>query len=71
MEQLIESKIDLFLESISSPLYIFGIVLGIIFIGYASYSIFKAKKGFKFSTLAFLLVGLVSIVSSFLQLKYQ
>lgn len=71
MEQLIESKIDIFLESISSPLYLIGIIIGISFIIYGGIKLYRTKSSFKFSNIVFILIGAISIISSALQIKYN
>lgn len=72
MEQRLEKSIDNFLESISSQLYIGGIVLGIILIilGIIILTLNSTKKASKTIGWICLGVGIFSVLSSILQFFY-
>ena len=73
MEKTIENAIDNGLESISSGLYLFSIGLGIALIILGVILFFtnkgaKGKKGIANGGLICLVIGLISIVSGFVQM---
>lgn len=73
MEQIIEKTVDKWLESISTGLYVYSIGFGIMLIISGAILLFKKmgskdKKGIFYGGLVCIIVGIIAIVSGFMQM---
>ena len=71
MEKAIETAIDNGLESISSELYMFSVGIGIIMLAIVLFLVNRKSKGRKGITnagLICLVIGIVAVVSGFIQM---
>lgn len=73
MEKTIENVIDRGLESVSSGLYLFSIGLGIVLVILGSILFFtnkgsKEKKGISYGGLVCFAIGVIAVVSGFMQM---